>query len=125
MSDEPPRPEKELLEKLKSTSGADLAKGVRTAEKLSPEEEDGHGRWLKSQKKRIQNKLHSWFMHFLFVVICGVVLVIVIGTIILTWTWIQTFMSEPEKLEKFLVNIWNFALVALATLFVNSLMPRD
>lgn len=47
-------PESKLLQALRETPGAALNRGVREIDKLSPEEEDGHGRWLKTQKKRSQ-----------------------------------------------------------------------
>lgn len=114
-----------LLQALRETPSASVTKGVRDVDKLSAEEEDGHGRWLKSQKKRLINKLYSWFMHFLFVIMCFVVLVLVVAAIYLTGKWISTFVNDSMRLGDFIGSIWNIVLVALATLFVNGLIPKD
>lgn len=58
--------EAQIFQALRETSTSSLTKSVQQVDRLSPEEEDGHGRWLKSQKKKLINKLFSWFMHFLF-----------------------------------------------------------
>ena len=115
----------QLLEKLRDTPGAMVTKKVASVDQLTPEDVDGHGRWLKSQKKKVIGKLHSWFMHFLFVVMCCLVLVVAIGGVYLTCLWVRTFISDPVKLGSFIYGIWNVGLVALATLFINGLFPRD
>jgi hypothetical protein len=114
-----------LLQKLKETPPEALSRGVRHAERLTPEDEDGIGRWLRSEKRRITNKLFKWFLHFMFVVACAVILVVVVSAIILTYLWISSFVANPGKLETFIKGIWNTALVALATLFINGLISRD
>ena len=115
----------ELLQALRETPTSSLTKNVQHFDKLTPEEEDGHGRWLKSQKKKLINKLFSWFMHFLFVVVCLVVVVLVTSGIYLTAMWIGTFINDAEKLGGFIYGVWNTALVALATLFISGLIPKD
>lgn len=64
-------------------------------------------------------------MHFLFGVVCLLVLAVAGGGLYLTAKWIVTFQDDASKLEAFLSSIWNFGLIALATLFVNGLFGKD
>lgn len=115
----------ELLNKLRETPMASLRKGVAKVEGLSEQDEEGHKRWIRSQIKRTKQKLHSWFLHFLFFVICAVVIILAIGGIYLAWVWVNSFIDDAQKIGDFLSKIWNIGLVALATLFIQSVLPKD
>ena len=117
--------EVDLLSKIKSTPMESLRRGVRQVEGLSREDEENHERWLKSRGKRLRVKLFSWFLHFLFFVFCGVVLAVVLATLYLTGLWIHSFKDNPGELAAFLGSLWDYGLIALATLFLHSLVPKD
>lgn len=114
-----------LLEKFKGTPEAKLLMGVKNVDGLTPEEADSHKRWRASQKAKVKDKLYSWGLHFLFGVFCLLVIIVACAAIYLTFQWVKGFVADQQKLGEFLSEIWNFVLVAFATLFVNQLISRD
>lgn len=115
----------DLLKKLDGTPPGSLKAGIAQVEGLSKSDEENHGRWLKSVRKKIVNKLVSWFLHFLFFVVCIIVLFVVAGTLVLTFIWVKSFVSKPDQVAEFLLSVWNLGLVALATLFIQNIWPKE
>lgn len=114
-----------LFSKLQSTPASAVTKKVASVDALTKEEEDGNGRWRKTKKKQVVDKLFVWFMHFLFFVVCVGVFLVAAGGLYLTYKWIGSFVNDPVKLGSFISGVWNTGLVALATLFVNGILPKD
>ena len=114
-----------LLAQLSETDATSLRAGVAKVEGISKSDEENHGRWLKSVRKRIITKLGTWFLHFLFFVVCGIVLFIVAGTLWLTYSWVSSFVDKPNEVKSLLGRIWEVGLVAMATLFIQNVWPKD
>ena len=115
----------ELFERLKGTPTEDVLKGVKSVEKFTEEEAEGHSRWVNARNKTVKASLFSRFLGFLFYLVCTVVSLVTAAALWLTWLWVTSFTDDPERFGAFLSDVWQIVLVALATLFVQSIFPKD
>lgn len=114
----------DLLDRLEGIGAASLRSGVAKVEGISKDDEENHSRWLNTVKKRTVSKLTSWFLHFLFIVTCLIVLILFLGTTWLTYVWVSSFINDADAVGELLGRLWEIGLIALATLFVQNVWPK-
>lgn len=129
MSTQPEQPkllEDSLLRDLENTPTNTVRDATKRAERFSEEDEANHKRGLKSQARATVVKLKRWYLHVLFGVFSILTICLAFGFAIGVWLYVSSFVNDPEKLGSFLANVAVWLLIALATLFIERVIPdRD
>lgn len=107
-----------LLEKVKQTPTKKLGKKVAEVDGLSTDDHDAAKRFGQYQLDQNWVKVKVWFHWVWFTVSAISILASLFGLIWLSYSFLDSVVGTPGETKFLLAAIWNTALIALATLFL-------
>ncbi len=114
-----------LLSKLRQTPSSKVAQKVKETEGLSKADAD-------KKKRQLEHNHQTALANLWFVFLCCVTAILVlaiaaavVGFGYLLWKWAnETLLTDPEKLEGFLKQVWGVGLVSLATMAISNIKKK-
>ena len=114
--------EQDRLNSFKKRKPTGLTHGVSKVEGFSKSDADKLKRGLELQKQSHRANIWHYVLSALAMMLVLSVAILLGGFAYLCWSWINnSVLSDQIKLENFLWQIWNIALVSLATLTISNL----
>ena len=112
-----------LLGDLEDTPTDAVGDAARRAGHFSVEDEENHKRGIRSKTRETIANLKRWFLYVLFGIVSFLAIAVAIGFVVLTGFYVFSFSNDADKLGAFLGNVAIWVLIALATLFIERIMP--
>jgi hypothetical protein len=115
-----------LLSDLKDTPTSNVGDAAKRVNHFTSEDEENHKRGVRGETRATIAKLKRWFLHVVFAVASGLVVFLAFGMCAGSWIYVSSFANDPAKLGSFLGTVGVWVLIALATLFIERVIPdRD
>jgi hypothetical protein len=128
----PPEPalgDPDLLQELRDTPDADVTKKAKAAYPFSEEDDDNHRRLKRSEARETVSNITHLFYWFLFLLCCTVAavfaaLLLFVGGYYVTSLIFGFKIADPKTLLDLIGKIFNWALIVMATLFINKVINK-